>query len=269
MDLDAVPWRTLHGTHGNAADVPRHLGALGTADHRDALARLSDAIYHQGTRWQVSAHVLPFLVALIDNPDSPARGEVVALLQAVGVGDHELPFDPAVAFADGQGVTDEQVIHELYYADTPEPTELWDKVAVRWAADAYYAAAEHIHAYRRWLDDPDETVAAHAAALLAWFADEDGAELLTLPRSQVVQDSGNLALAYLGTNNDINNDINNRLRDRRTITAAIALAHRMGQDIPDHALDLLIDAEDLPDTPPGWPRSMRGYVALARQKLGL
>jgi hypothetical protein len=57
------------------------------------------------------------------------------------------------------------------------------------------------------------------------------------------------------------------------LTAAIALAYRIGQRLPDRALSILIDAkehENLPDFPTGWHRrAPRGYTALALQRLGL
>jgi hypothetical protein len=55
-------------------------------------------------------------------------------------------------------------------------------------------------------------------------------------------------------------------------TAAISLAYRLGDALPAPALNTLINAKDddpLPDTPPGWDRALRGFVALALQRIGL
>lgn len=56
--LDGVAWASLHGTYGSADDVPGQIAALRSPDsglRRDALAGLSNAVIHQGTRWQVGA----------------------------------------------------------------------------------------------------------------------------------------------------------------------------------------------------------------------
>ena len=87
-----------------------------------ALTGLSDVVVHQGTRWQVSAHVVRFLVLLINDPGSPARPALTSLLRDVGLGardDHDLPFDPKAAFG-GPTVTRQQedvVIELVYYRD--------------------------------------------------------------------------------------------------------------------------------------------------------
>jgi hypothetical protein len=52
------------------------------------------------------------------------------------------------------------------------------------------------------------------------------------------------------------------------MTAAVALAFRLGPDLPGAALDLLVD-EKPPPAPPGWDRSMRGFVTQALRKVGL
>ncbi|MET7668326.1 hypothetical protein [Micromonospora luteifusca] len=61
------------------------------------MSELFGNVYHQGTRWGASCHVVPFLVALADDPDTPDRAAVTALLRSVVLGDRrddELPFDP-------------------------------------------------------------------------------------------------------------------------------------------------------------------------------
>ena len=231
--LDGVDWASLHGTYRSAEDLPRWIDALRTPDNREALIEVSDAVVHQGTRWQVSAHVVPFLVWLVDEPATADRGALTTLLRHVGIGprgDSFLPFDPDTAFG-GQTVTAEQeamVVERVYHLEeefTDDWVDVADACAEKWDADAYRAAAAHVDAYRRWLADDDVEVASRAAELLAWFP------------------------------------------------AAVALAYSTGQRLPDRALSVLVDAkerEDLPDFPLGWhQRAQRGYVALALQRLGL
>ena len=290
--LDSVAWASLHGTHRSAQDVPAQIEALRSRDsevRRGALDELWDAVVHQGTRWQVSAYVVPFLVRLIDDPATPDRSDLTRLLRSVGIGprdDRDLPFDPDAALNrfGAHTVTKEQeamVIERVYYLEE-DFTEDWVDIAgacaEKWDADAYRAAAAHVDAYRRWLADDDPEVASQAAELLAWFrpAEQTVAALLSADRHDAVRVSANLALAHLDVPSATIVDrmtsllVHDSLGVR--ITAAVALAYRAGRDLPDRALGILIDAKEhhaLPDFP-GWhERAQRGYVALALQRLGL
>jgi hypothetical protein len=48
----------------------------------------------------------------------------------------------------------------------------------------------------------------------------------------------------------------------------VALAFRLGPDLPPEALDVLVDVKP-PPAPPGWDRSMRGFVTMAVKRVGL
>ncbi|GIE29279.1 hypothetical protein Ait01nite_023240 [Actinoplanes italicus] len=288
-DLDGVAWGSLHGTYRSAEDVPRQIMALISKDaavRGDALTKLSDAVVHQGTRWQVSAHVVPFLARLADDPATPDRAALVTLLRHVGLGargDRDLPFDPVAAFDRTVTAEQEAMVVERVYHLEEEFDEDWidvaDACAVKWDADAYRATGQHLDAYRRWLGDPDPEVASPATELLAWFPLDEptlGA-LLAADRDDAVRAGANLALAHLGVAPEAIVGRMTALLDHPDfavrVTAAIALAYRLGPDLPDRALDLLVDAEErdvLPGFPPGWrDRAPRGYVALALRRLGL
>ena len=284
-----MPWASLHGTHGSAESVPGYIAALRSLDRTvagAALTGLSDVVVHQGTRWQVSAHVVRFLVFLINDPGSPARPALMSLLREVGLGardDRELPFDPEAAFG-GPTVTRQQedvVIELVYYRDegfTEGSVDIADACAEKWDADAYWAVAAHVDAYRHWLDG-DPLVASQAAELLAWFPPDEPtiAPLLSANGDDSVRASANLALAHLTVSPATIAARMTALLGHASlvvrVTAAVALAYRLGQELPDAALEVLIDAKDaaaLPDFPLGWEhRAAHGYVALALQRLGL
>jgi HEAT repeat protein len=290
-DLGGVTWASLHGTFGSAEAVPGQIQALRSPDsgvRHAALDELSNAVIHQGTRWQVSAHVVPFLVRLIDHPDTPDRGALTKLMRHVGLGlrdDLDLPFDPEASFAGAQMVTKEQedlVTWRVYHLED-EFTEDWvdiaDACANKWDADAYWAAAAHVSTYCRWLADDDPEVASRAAELLTWFppAESTTAALLSVDGDDSVRASANLALAHLNVPSAAAAVRMTSLLDHDSfvvrVTAAVALAYRHGQDLPDRVLDILIEAkerEPLPAFPPGWhQRAQLGFVALALQSLGL
>jgi hypothetical protein len=114
--------------------------------------------------------------------------------------------------------------------------------------------------------------------LLAWFTPTEPtiAALLSADQNDAVRASTNLAPAHLNVLPAAIVEPMTSLLDHSfvvRITAAIVLAYRLGQDLPDEALTILIDAkagEALPDFPLGWhERAQRGYVALALQRLGL
>jgi hypothetical protein len=300
MTLDAVEdvaWHRLHHAYGPATDVPGQLRALRSTDadeRRAALAELYGNICHQGTRWQASAAAVPALVTLVDDATTPERAEVLRLLRAVAIGprrDDELPFDPETAFAARTSIDEEglaRVLRSVYddgdELDDDEGLALSRAALARWEFDAYAAAAERATTIARWVHDADPEVGARAAALLAWFppSRESLAALLSVPTDhpyETVAASANLTVAHLRTEDSrIDERIDERLdallcsADRAVaVTAAVALAYRKREEIPDRAVTMLVGAtnEDLPLEVTGWDRALRGFVALALQRLGL
>lgn len=295
-------WAGLHHAYGRAADVPAHLAALTDADpavRRTAVSFLTGSVYHQGTRWPASAHVVAPLVALVCAPTTPDRATVLRVLHAVVIGDpgdDELPFDPVRAFAEADRVGPADVaavVRVLFEEDDPDiesVADVADAVALRWAADAYRAAEPHTAAFVSWLHDPDPAVAALAAALVVWFSDVPGlAEALAEVGGRDAgggsagaadgggaRASGNLALAHLA------GPLASRELAALTgclasadeavrVTAAVALARRQPAALPEEALTVLVDAEvgNVAGTVPGWDRPLRGHVSVALRGLGL
>ncbi|MGB3438935.1 MAG: hypothetical protein WBA97_09310 [Actinophytocola sp.] len=228
--LADVPWRQLHHVDGVAADVPDRLRML----RSDSLDTRSVALtwLSRVPGSSSGAAVAGFLVALVDDPATPDREALVSLLHDVAFWDVSLPV--------------------------PEDFE---------PDEAFQAAAKHVDSYVAWLADP--LLAAQAAEMLAYF-----------PVSQPVVDallasaapaSANLTLGYLTGYPSVDTHLMTALespsRDVR-MTAAVALAFRLGADLPGNALDLLVD-ESPPPAPPGWDRSMRGFVTLALRRVGL
>ncbi|MBE1486483.1 hypothetical protein [Plantactinospora soyae] len=287
--IDQVAWHRLHHAYGPATDVPDQLRALRTTDptrRSEALSQLFGNVHHQGTRWQVSHVVVPFLVALVDDPATPNRAGVGQLLAAVAIGDRrddELPFDPGRAFNAAErltGVDTTGLIRRFYAGEdlSEEEIDLLEAEAVRWAADSYSSAAARLTTITGWLSDPDEEVAARAAALMPWFP-ATAATVFALGTASAsraqLRASANLALAHVPY---VDPYVARRLRelsrsdaDVVVVTAAIALAYREGASMPDEALSILVDASarDLDQGVVGWSRALRGFVMLALRRLGL
>ncbi|MFJ8109119.1 hypothetical protein [Streptomyces sp. NPDC096132] len=286
-----VDWARLHHAYGPADDVPGQLAALADADpevRAAAVSALTGNVYHQGTRWQASAHAVAPLVALVDRPGTPDRAAVLYLLHAVALGDpsdDDLPFDPGHAFAEADrvGPADErEVIRVLYEEDDPDVdsiADVGDAVVVLWAADAYRAVERHTASVLAWLRDPDPVVVSRAAALAVWYPRIPGlAEALTtVPLdSGAARASANLALAHLpgplGTGElaSLTACLTSPHETTR-VTAAVALARHRATALPDEALTVLVQAYDgeVTGDVPGWDRALRGHVARALHRLGL
>ncbi|WP_433182091.1 hypothetical protein [Actinoallomurus sp. CA-150999] len=292
--LETVSWAELHHAYGSAADVPGQLTALLSADAEErhqAYAQLYGNVYHQGTRWQASRHVVPFLTELADDPATPDRAAVVDLLRVVALGDRDdthLPFEPDREFAQAKNVTDTDVatVVDWLYGDDGDggETEESDTVAVSWDRDAYLAAAAISDRFAAWTSDPDPMIAAGAAELLAWFPATRPvvSRLLEIPETEthrVARASANLSLGYLAPDEPA---IDNRLTALLAaepfgvqLTAAVALALRLGDQLPDAGLQLLAEAHDhadeinAADFPIPWNRSLLGFAALALYRIGL
>jgi hypothetical protein len=305
-----VDWDAVYGCNGTSGHVPELLRALAGSASSPAYGDLFGHLYHQGTRWQAAAVVIPFLVALVDDPATPDRAALVRMLATVGIGDHRddaLPFDADAAYPSASSITDEQLLLlnrflDEGWEDEPADDFYRDRSGPdRWARDAYRALAAHAATVAGWVGDPDASVAARAAALLAWFPPTPRAveALLAVPDGPpgfarvpggsagfdrvpgfaraAARASANLTLAHLSAGDP---RIDRRLEallaapdEQVALTAAIALAYRHGAATPEPALTMLALAADhdrpLPADVPGWDRrALRGFVALALTRIG-
>ncbi|MDI1462610.1 hypothetical protein QEZ54_16680 [Catellatospora sp. KI3] len=288
--VDTVRWHRLHHAYGAATDVPDQLRALRGPDpdrRGAALSRLSGSVYHQGTRWQASQAVVPFLVALVDDAGTPDRAAVLELLRKVAIGDRrddELPFDPARAFAAADAfdsVRDGSLLLR-FFAEEDEFTEdeigVLDGAAVSWAADSYFGAAACLDAVVSWVSDPDDEVAARAAALTAWFQPTAArvAALVAVPEGRTrVRASANLVLAHTPSADPrvdlLLRELTGSDSETVAVTAAVAEAYRRGGAVSEEALSVLAGVAERDDLAAvaGWDRALRGFVMLALRRLGL
>ncbi|RKR92266.1 hypothetical protein BDK92_6704 [Micromonospora pisi] len=291
--ISAVAWERLYHAYGPATDVPGQLLALRSVDAAErsqALGRLFGNVYHQGTRWQASHAVVPFLVALIADQETPDRAGVLRLLTAIAVGDRrddDLPFDPHQAFARTDDLGDIEIdidITELlrrFYSEealTDEEMDLVNAAAVRWEVDSYDSAARFHDTVAGWVSDPDDEVAALAAAAVVWFPPTVAtvSALVAVPEQRTQpRASANLALAHLPSGDaGVAQRLRQLLQSNHGVvatTAAVALAYREAASLPDAALTILIDsaARDRLQDVTGWHRALRGFVMMALQRLGL
>jgi hypothetical protein len=178
--LDAVPWAKLNHAYGPATDVPELLRALvdpasasevmrqtAKRHKRDVRAHviwtLWGNVYHQGTRWQVTSHVVPFLLEiLVSGPRDPELVEfLLTYLHHIALGYPADMFpelvDPAVEFA----------LADAAVEDAED--EFNDARMVAYARDCYRAVEAALPQIAPFANGSSDAVAASAIAILGSF----------------------------------------------------------------------------------------------------
>ncbi len=118
--LDEVPWPTLTHAYGSAADVPDLLRALasGDPDEREAaLSELHGSVWHQGTVYPATPHVVPFLLELLAEPELEGKAGLLHYLGQLARGEAE---EPGLAARVGEAVRRGTPIYEVLQ-DDPAP----------------------------------------------------------------------------------------------------------------------------------------------------
>jgi hypothetical protein len=199
--LDSVDWGSLTHAYGTAEDVPELLRALRSDDEeerREAMYELCGNIYHQGTRYEATAHAVPFLLELVADPATPDRTEVMHLLTSMAIGSG---YQHA---ADGYPIAE---IRERV-ASVPETVRRdWTRLMREWMTAprgegrpqpmplsraehglleeahelaAYDAVGEGVAVLAGLASDPDLDLAEQAVHSLAWFPERAEASLPVL-----------------------------------------------------------------------------------------
>ena len=84
--IESVPWGTLRHAYGPATDLPELLKALLSkkeGDRKAAWNQLYGNILHQSTVYEATPHAVPFLIKLVEYPETPAKHEVLLFLACV------------------------------------------------------------------------------------------------------------------------------------------------------------------------------------------
>jgi hypothetical protein len=88
-DIHSIPWSDLNHAYGSAADVPQLLKDLvceSEEKRQEALHKLFGNIWHQGTVYEATCYVVPYLARMLRSPQTPDRESVVGLLAAIANG---------------------------------------------------------------------------------------------------------------------------------------------------------------------------------------
>jgi len=195
--LEEPDWARLRHAYGAAVMFRGCCGRRSRsrpAERQHALHELYANIFHQGSRYEATAHAVPFLARLALDPQTPQRDEIVQLLAALAIGYDEayLPagvdiagwrasiermrsVDPAQQLRDldawvgaARGEADRRVraVQRAIYDSDPALRSALDELA------AYDAVRAEVPRLRGLLSDGDPRVRAAAAYLVGWFPQE-------------------------------------------------------------------------------------------------
>jgi hypothetical protein len=88
--IHTIDWQHLHHAHGRASDVPALLRAALARDEYEryfAFQLLHETIWHQGTIYDVTAYVVPFLQQMLLSPQTPDKALVAFLITSLAEGE--------------------------------------------------------------------------------------------------------------------------------------------------------------------------------------
>lgn len=166
-DLDRTDWASLGHAYGQAGDVPGWLRGMLSPDpdvRGDAFGNFYSAALHQGSVYSSTVASVPFLFAMADDPTTPDRGEVVALLLSIG-----------------REAVDAEEIYAVICGEDGEESTIYPDTAnlIRGHADAFVA----------YVGDPDLRVRRAAIEGLGLFLD-DTERATGLLRDCLMEESG-------------------------------------------------------------------------------
>ncbi|MGW4725374.1 HEAT repeat domain-containing protein [Streptomyces sp. NPDC004291] len=166
-DLEKTDWASLGHAYGPADDVPGWLCGMVSPDaevREEAFSRFYGAVLHQGSVYSSTVASVPFLFAMADDPASPDRAAVVALLLSIG-----------------REAVDAEEVYAVVCGENGEDSTIYPDTAnlMRAHADAFIAYAT----------DPDPRVRRASIEGLGLFL-EDAERAVGLLKERLVHESG-------------------------------------------------------------------------------
>ncbi|WP_052499812.1 HEAT repeat domain-containing protein [Streptomyces vietnamensis] len=166
-DLESIDWASLGHAYGPADEVPGWLRGMVSPDpdvREEAFGNFYGAVLHQGSVYPSTVASVPFLFAMADDPATPDRGEVVALLLSIG-----------------QEVIDAEEVYAVICGPDGEDSTIYP--------DTANLMREHADAFVAYACDPDPEVRRAAIEGLGLFLD-DAERAVALLRDRLVEESG-------------------------------------------------------------------------------
>jgi hypothetical protein len=166
-DLNSIDWAALEHAYGPGDDVPGWLCGMVSPDpdtRKEAFSDFYSKALHQGSVYSSTVASLPFLFAMADDPATPDRGAVVALLLNIG-----------------REVIDAEEIYAVVCGPDGEDSTIYP--------DTANLMREHADAFVAYACDPDPRVRGAAIEGLGLFLD-DAERAVALLRDHLETESG-------------------------------------------------------------------------------
>jgi hypothetical protein len=188
-NLFRVDWGRLTHAYGFARDTPtilRNMIARDQATRAEGWDAFWGAINHQGSFYDSTVAVIPFLIEAVAQPDTPGRAQILDCFRSCWLAAPDYGGDPMVTEPPGGTDVPIPMLTDEELAATPkqppsgagadqESDEEFDIGAYRRMDLCAWQTARAIQAgrptFERLLDDPDLEVAAGAATLLLMWRD--------------------------------------------------------------------------------------------------
>ena len=157
-DLHTIQWSKLRHAFGEAADVPGQISALASPDahqREKALTLLYSNIWHQGMIYEATAYAVPFLLEILDHPETHDKPKILIFLSHLATGNASLD------------------IHQMIGESTPDmdEEEFSARVSVErnWVRTTYEKVSDGLPVFTRLLNDENFEVRMCAAYVFACF----------------------------------------------------------------------------------------------------
>jgi hypothetical protein len=244
-DVGSVNWGQLSHSHGTAEEVPSRLAALTgqSADgRRESLDYFWEYMLHQGSRYEASPCVVPFLFEVLENPGCAIQRELIDLLLALAVGFGESFLPCGYDLEEEERRFEREAWYGLFtYAD---------------ARSAYFEVHKRANVFNRFLrpeHDPETRLSAgfaiaHFAQSQSAFRNEVATHIKTERDPSQLQGLM-LTFAMLARYADARPDFSSLIpyleptcSQSLKVTSAIALTTILGSETPKSALKTLLTA---------------------------
>ncbi|MFJ8856435.1 HEAT repeat domain-containing protein [Streptomyces sp. NPDC102437] len=166
-DLESIDWAALEHAYGPGKDVPGWLRGMVSPDpdvRNEAFSNFYGKALHQGSVYSSTAASLPFLFAKADDPATPDRGAIVALVLSIG-----------------REVIEAEEIYAVICGPDGEESTIYP--------DTANLMREHADAFVSYASDPDARVRRAAIEGLGLFLD-DAERAVALLQARLEEEGG-------------------------------------------------------------------------------
>lgn len=247
-DIYEVDWENLEHAYGSASDVPHLLMLLLSDDEvirEDVYESLYSNIWHQGTVYEATSYAVPFLLRLLEHPDTPDKASIMYLLSSLAEGNSYL----AAHHCEGDELFDWRTLLEEDGKDFDE--ELNKELS--WVEAANRAVGKGVDLYFQLLDEDNDELRNCAFELLGVVrgrSDEIVPRLLALlhttddtaRREQIVQVLNRQMDSSEGTQQFFSDLLQQHESETLAYTAAVALTERAREQTPEAAVEIIVSA---------------------------